>query len=65
MEKYVKKELSVVEIYAEREKTIRECKMTIANACEELLENPEANVYIMYLFVIHIVAVSYKDEEGI
>ena len=50
MEPNIKKELSLVEIYAEREKTIKECKIAIATACEELLENPEANVGILSLF---------------
>ena len=44
----IKEEMSLVEIYAERERTIRESKIAIATACEEILEDPESNVYDIF-----------------
>ena len=46
VEQNFRKELTVVELYAEREKAIKESKMSIAVASEEVLENPETNVSV-------------------
>ena len=47
-----KKELTLVEIYAEREKSINESKAAIAGACEDILQDPEANVSDMFLVLV-------------
>ncbi len=37
-------ELTMLEVYAQREANINENKSTIARLCEEILENPDAHV---------------------
>ena len=40
----VPKALSVIELYAEREKKLASSKMEVAKLCQEIVENPEENV---------------------
>eukprot|EP00794_Sanderia_malayensis_P005157 gene5157-5807_t len=44
LQETVQSELTMIEIYAKREELLRENKMIIAKLCEEMLENPDANI---------------------